>query len=101
MNMSSLLLTMIALPLAGAALNGLVLRTPRTKRAGTVATLFSATSFVIAVILWAGLLRTHEPVSVRWSWFVAGSVNVSWGFLFDSLTASMALVVTGIGTLIH
>lgn len=35
------------------------------------------------------------------SWFDCGILNVSWGFLFDSLTAMMLLIVTLISFLVH
>ena len=42
------------------------------------------------------------PVSVElFTWIASGSLGVSFGFLFDSLSAVMALVVTWVGFLIH
>jgi len=99
--MGLLLLLMIGLPLVGAALNGLILRTRHTRRAGVVATAFAGSSFALAVILFMTLLGTHTPVTLTLPWFKAGETLVNWGFQFDSLTAVMALVVTGIGTAIH
>ena len=35
------------------------------------------------------------------TWMDSGMFNVSWGFLFDTLTVVMLVVVTGISTLVH
>ena len=99
--MSTLLILMILLPLAGSVLNGLVLRSPSTNRAGFVATLCAGTSCLFTVILWNHLLSTGEPIRFAVHWFNAGGFSVNWGFAFDWLTAVMCLVVTGIGTAIH
>lgn len=98
---STILLAMIGLPLVGAAFNGLILRTKHPRRAGVIATGFAAASFVCAVILFSNVHSTGVPVDSVHSWFSAGLTTVQWGFRFDQLTAVMALIVTGIGTLIH
>jgi NADH-quinone oxidoreductase subunit L len=97
--MGSILLAMIGLPLVGSILNGLIIRTPHPKRAGVIATLFAGASFVMALSLWSGL--HNGPIAISWDWFSAGATKINMGFMFDSFTASMALIVTGIGTLIH
>nr|AHX02464.1 NADH dehydrogenase subunit 5 [Plocamium cartilagineum] len=35
------------------------------------------------------------------SWIISGIINVSWGFLFDSLTVIMLIVVTLVSSLVH
>lgn len=35
------------------------------------------------------------------TWMEAGLLNISWGFLFDSLTVSMLIVINGISFLVH
>lgn len=92
---------MIALPLVGSILNGLVLRSPYPRRSGVIATLFSAASFLVAVCLSNQLSVTKEPISFHCAWFSVGALHVKWGFVFDPLTSVMALIITGIGTLIH
>jgi NADH-quinone oxidoreductase subunit L len=99
--MGTLILLMNGLPLIGSIVNGLVLRTRHTRRAGVIATLAAGGSLVIALMLTLELLRTGVAPSFTASWFSAGTTVVDWGFRFDPLTAVMALVVTGIGTLIH
>ena len=97
----SLLLWMILLPLAGSIVNGLILRTPFPRRAGVIATAFAGASFVLAILLFGQLVREGHPISVSLDWFDAGPVPIQWGFSFDWLTAAMAMIVTGIGTVIH
>jgi len=95
--MSALLPLMLVLPLLGSVLNGLVLRPKSPRRAGVIATTFSAGAFVCAVLL------AMQPEMASWSvpWIEAGKLTVGWSFRFDSLTALMALFVSGIGTVIH
>ena len=73
--------------------------------AGVVATLMTASSFVVSVAVWLDLLsRTaeerHETV-ILFSWLPVGGLHVDMGFLADPLSITMALFVTGIGSLIH
>ena len=56
---------------------------------------------MLAVLLFAQLVREGQPITVPLDWFDAGSVPIKWGFSFDWLTAAMAMIVTGIGTVIH
>jgi len=62
-------------------------------------------SFVIAAISFMGLLQTsHESyplVKNLFSWINAGSFNVNLSLQFDPLSAVMALVVSGVGFIIH
>jgi NADH-quinone oxidoreductase subunit L len=59
-------------------------------------------AFVVALIE-MGALRLHPegalvPVA---EWIVVGSFRVAWGFQVDTLSVTMMLVVTGVGSLIH
>ncbi len=62
-------------------------------------------SFVIAVISFMGLLQTsHESyplVKNLFSWINAGSFNANFSLQFDPLSAVMAMVVSGVGFIIH
>jgi len=91
---------MIFVPLAGAIVGGLLLRPISVRRAGVLATLVAAASFVATVVLWAGL-SPGSAVTFSVPWFPVGGRMVEWGFRFDALTAVMCLVVTGIGSVIH
>lgn len=99
--MQSFILGMLLSPLIGSIVNGLLLRSNSAKRSGVIATLASGISFACATILAFEVLHKASFVSVAYPWFQVGDLQIRWGFLFDSLTAIMALVVTGIGTIIH
>jgi NADH-quinone oxidoreductase subunit L len=92
------------LPLAGAAINGLLgKRFPRVLVA-TIALLFTATSFLLAVL--AAVQHSgggHKGAYIEHlaRWISVGSFNVEFGFYFDRLSLVMTLIVTGVGFLIH
>ncbi len=96
----------VALPLLGAVLNGLiaVLR-PQAKSAVSVigpGVLVGAFIMAAAVVVGLAGLPPDAPQVVRiWPWLVAGRLDVDIAFLVDRLSAVMLLVVTGIGSLIH
>ncbi|MFM8270372.1 MAG: NADH-quinone oxidoreductase subunit L [Pseudomonadota bacterium] len=98
--MPSILLIMMVAPLVGSLANGLIFRFSEAKRAGTLATVASACSFVCAVILFFEV-AFGDPVQVSWPWIQIGNLNIEWSFRFDRLTSVMALVISGVGTLIH
>ena len=74
-------------------------------RAGWLATLLMAGSFVASVIVFLGLVANHAEErqfsQVLFTWVPAGRFSVDVGFLVDPLSITMCLFVTGVGTLIH
>lgn len=92
-----------AFPLAGFLLNVFLLRGERAT--GVVASLSIVASFVTTLVAVANLATTPEEarfISAHlWDWLAIGKVNVSVGLWFDPLTAVMALLITGVGALIH
>jgi len=92
----------IAFPLAGWLINGLIGgRLPRRLigilGSGTVGLSFVATLLAVRDPAVAG-----EGLSATWfTWIAAGGFSISAGLLLDRLSAVMALVVTGVGFLIH
>ena len=70
---------------------------------GTVASLASGAAFVISVLLAYSVSADHGEV-VRWhlaEWIHIGELELDWTFRVDSLSTTMMLVVSGVGTLIH
>jgi len=70
---------------------------------GTVASLASGAAFVVSVLLTWSLSANHGEV-VRWQlaeWIHIGALELDWTFRVDSLSTTMMLVVSGVGTLIH
>ena len=94
-----------ALPLAGFL--GLLAAGRRLGEplAGWVATLASAGSFAVACIVFAGLVgedaEVRHHVVTLFEWLPTGGFSVDMALLADPLSITMALFVTGIGTLIH
>lgn len=93
------------LPLAGSVLNLVLGRKLGDPRAGWVATIATASSFVVTVAAYFEMLglpaeeRSH--VVKMFSWIGVGSLQVDLAVLADPLSIVMALFVTGISTLIH
>jgi NADH-quinone oxidoreductase subunit L len=73
--------------------------------AGWIATTAVGASFLSACITFAGLLQLHgeerHHVQRLFTWISSGSLHVDAALLVDPLSITMALFVTGIGTLIH
>ncbi len=103
-----------ALPLAGFAV--LLLAGPRLgePRAGWLATAASAGSFLFTLVTFGGLLGLESvdeggagghggrwSVSTLFEWMPIGGLEVDAALLVDPLSMTMALFVTGVGTLIH
>jgi len=91
------------LPLLGAAFHGLLGR-----RLGKAAVTLVALACTVAPLVLAALAlcAVREAPGRRieleyGEWMAAGSLHVPFGLVLDSLSSVMALVVTGIGTLIH
>jgi NADH-quinone oxidoreductase subunit L len=90
------------LPLAGAAINGLLGRRSSKQAVTTIALVFSGAAFMMA--LWVALhfssltLPYHETLA---QWIRSGSFSADFAFYLDQLSLVMLLVVTGVGFLIH
>ncbi len=70
---------------------------------GTVASLASGAAFVISVLLaWSVAAGHGEAMTVPFAqWIHIGGLELDWTFRVDSLSTTMMLVVSGVGTLIH
>jgi NADH-quinone oxidoreductase subunit L len=94
-----------ALPLAGFLLLLVVGRRLGDPKAGYLATAAVVASFIVTVAVFFALLGEHgehRKHEVKlFSWIPAGSLEVDVGFLADPLSITMALFVTGVGSLIH
>src|SRR5215469_18221775 len=114
-NIAALLWVIIALPLAGAFLCGVLGRFMGRANTNFVACATVAGSFVLwcFAVSAVGAQSTQyiSPASgapVRWAlsldlgrWFAAGEFSAHYGLAVDRLTAALLLVITGIGFLIH
>ena len=92
-------------PLVGFALIMLVGKHLSQQTAGALACGAVGLAFVAAIVMTAGVrgLATRQPAQhlFAWQWNVAGSWDIRLGFQADALSAYMALIITGVGSLIH
>jgi NADH-quinone oxidoreductase subunit L len=93
------------LPLAGAAINGLLGKRFPKALVNTIALGSTAAAFAMAVwvaIQFMGLPADQIPHIERYAlWMSSGSFSVEYGIYLDQLSLVMLLVVTGVGFLIH
>jgi NADH-quinone oxidoreductase subunit L len=102
-SLTSLAPLLIVFPIAGLLINILAGKKLGDPWAGIIASFASGFSFVIAVLLFVGLWQTdfHAAEVHIADWIVIGSLNIPWAFQIDTLSVTMMLLVTGVGTLIH
>mgnify|MGYP001770747097 FL=1 len=95
----------IGLPLAGFLLHAFFGKRLGKKAVGTVGTAVVLGAFALSVYLLAELLKLpadqQKVTSTLWRWIEAGSFRVAFEALVDPLSLLMALIVTGVGGLIH
>jgi NADH-quinone oxidoreductase subunit L len=94
-----------ALPLAGFLLLLALGRKLGEPAAGWLATAMCGSAFAATLVVFAALLGEDEHhrshVYDLFTWLHVGGLDVQVGFLADPLSITMALFVTGVGTLIH
>lgn len=89
-------------PLAGILLNLLLGRRLGEKFSAVVAILAAGGAFVISILLMLALSRQPEGATITLlEWINTGELQVNWAFRVDTLSVTMMLVVSGVGTLIH
>jgi len=95
----------VALPLAGFVVNLGLGRKIGDPLSGWVATLASGGAFVATVVVWLSLLdraaTSRSVIENIYTWFPVAGLRVSFALLADPLSITMALFVTGVGSLIH
>jgi NADH-quinone oxidoreductase subunit L len=95
----------LALPLAGFLINLALGRKLGDPLAGWLATLASAGAFVASIVVWVSLLgRSGVDRSVDkniFQWISVAGLHVNFAVRVDPLSVTMALFVTGVGSLIH
>jgi NADH-quinone oxidoreductase subunit L len=97
----SYLWAIILFPLAGAIVNGLFGRRIGRWNAGFVAIAAMVGSLVVASIAFYWAVQGQTLHFRGDPWFRVGLVSIGWGLTVDRLSATMIMVVTGVGTLIH
>ncbi|HEX6167096.1 MAG TPA: NADH-quinone oxidoreductase subunit L [Acidimicrobiales bacterium] len=94
-----------ALPLAGFLVLLALGRRIGEPGAGWLATAACGGSFLATAVVYAGMLGEEGEgrtfVQTLFEWIPVGDLQVDVGFLADPLSITMALFITGVGTLIH
>jgi len=94
-----LLISLLCLPLLGALINGLYGKHLSKGISGGIGTATVAISFLIVLTFFG---QISEPVKVTLFRLIhLDSFDINVSFLIDQLSVWMALIITGIGTLIH
>ncbi|MEP7183308.1 MAG: NADH-quinone oxidoreductase subunit L [Betaproteobacteria bacterium] len=100
--MSHLLTLIVVLPLAGFALNGLLGNRLGKGFVNAVGCGLPILAFFATLKAWAELEGTGAPiVDIAYAWARIGDRSFEVAFYFDRLAAVMALIVTGVGSVIH
>ena len=95
-------LTIIFLPLLGALIAGLFGRYIGKQGSIFITTLLVSLASLFSFIIFYEIVLCHSVCTFKlFTWMESNSLIVSWGFLFDSLTATMLVVVTFISSLVH
>ena len=91
------------LPLAGFIVTLLFGRNLLARRPEVVSLAAVTASWVLSMIVVVHVFGAHDkPIDFNlFTWISAGSFHVQWGYLVDSLTAVMLIVVSTIGMLVH
>ncbi|MEK6221185.1 MAG: NADH-quinone oxidoreductase subunit L [Chloroflexota bacterium] len=93
----------VFIPLLGLLVNLIVGKRVGERGIGIIASTASGLAFVVSVLQLIGLQGNHyEAVVVPFAdWITIGAFQLPWAFRVDTLSVTMMLVVSGIGTLIH
>jgi hypothetical protein len=95
-------LSILALPLFGSAVAGLLGRKIGVTGAHIITTGALMSSAFLAVVAFYEVALSNSPVSIElYSWIDSEFLLVQWGFLFDSLTVSMLLPVLIVSSIVH
>ncbi|OYW64841.1 MAG: NADH-quinone oxidoreductase subunit L [Hydrogenophilales bacterium 16-64-46] len=101
MDMQTLYLIIPLAPLVGALLAGLFGRLIGRTGAHVVTIVGVAVSFIASVLVFQDVLAGHTYNGSVYTWMVLGDLRFEVGFLIDSLTTMMMLVVTFVSLMVH
>ncbi len=92
----------VFLPVIGLLINIIFGGRLSEKAVGVIASAASGLAFVVAVLLAVTLVGRPEGTVVPLAdWITIGDLQLRWAFQVDTLSVTMMLVVSGVGTLIH
>ncbi|MBX3036131.1 MAG: NADH-quinone oxidoreductase subunit L [Anaerolineales bacterium] len=94
---------LVFFPVIGLLINTIFGKRMSENQVGAVASIAAGATFIVSVLLAYSVSINHGEV-MRWQlapWIHIGNLQLDWTFRIDSLSATMMLVVSGVGTLIH
>src|ERR1044071_3482511 len=94
---------LVGAPVIGLLINLIFGRRLSETLVGTIASLASGATLIISILL-ASTVAANGGEAIRWKlaeWIHIGTLSLDWTFRIDSLSTTMMLVVSGVGTLIH
>ncbi|RYX78150.1 hypothetical protein EON69_00090 [bacterium] len=95
-------LTLIFLPMLGSIVAGLLGRKVGVTGAQFITCTSIITCAVLSLTAFYEVGLCNSPVTINLcSWIDSEIIDVSWGFMFDSLTVSILLAVVLVSTLVH
>ena len=95
-------LSLLLLPMFGSAVAGLLGRKIGVTGAHIITCSCLITSAILAIVAFYEVGLCNSSVSINLiSWIDSELMDVSWGFMFDSLTVSMLLPVLVVSSLVH
>jgi NADH-ubiquinone oxidoreductase chain 5 len=93
---------LVCLPLMGFVFSSLFGRYIGARGAGLLTTTLLALSTLLSSIVFYEVGLCGSSCAIHLSpWFYCEILDISWGFLFDSLTAVMLVVVNSVSVLVH
>jgi NADH-quinone oxidoreductase subunit L len=101
MDMKSLYLLVPLAPLVGAAIAGLFCRVIPRWLAHTVTIAGVAISFIASIMIFKDVAAGNTFNGPVYTWLTSGEYTFHVGFLIDSLTTTMMLVVTSVSLMVH
>jgi len=104
--MTELIYLTIILPLAGFLINGIFGRKIKNEQViGWFGSGVIGISFLIALFSFFETLSlpadSRQTIVTLFNWIVVGGLNVSFSYQVDQLSLVMAMIVTGVGFIIH
>ena len=92
----------IFFPVIGILVNIIIGGKLGEKAIGWIASTASGLAFLVAVLQAISLASHHGGATVPLAdWITIGELNLRWAFRVDTLSVTMMMVVSGVGTLIH
>lgn len=95
-------LAIVVLPLLGSIISGFFGRKVGVSGAQLITCSCVITTTILAILAFFEVGLNNIPVSIQlFRWIDSESLNISWGFHFDSLTVSMLIPVLIVSSLVH